>query len=215
MIAKKRIRQLNLRLSLWHKNNKRPYPWRERNDLYSLLVVEILLQKTNADKVVPVYNRLIKKYPNTQALQNARLSTLRNIIKPLGLINKGATLKSMAKDLISIEQSGKVTKEELLAIRGIGDYITSSVLIHHTDNRIPLIDPNFIRILSRVFHIMSQLKRPRTDRTLWEQAEVIMPKRNISEYVYAMLDFGALVCRLSKPRCHECPMFDTVCDGAI
>jgi A/G-specific adenine glycosylase len=41
----------------WSKENLRKYPWRETDSPYRVLVAEILLQKTFADKVEPIYNK--------------------------------------------------------------------------------------------------------------------------------------------------------------
>ena len=39
----------------WTKRNFRDYPWRKTSDPYSILIAEFLLQSTDADKVVPIY----------------------------------------------------------------------------------------------------------------------------------------------------------------
>ena len=35
----------------WYNNNKRDFEWRKTRDPYKILVAEIMLQKTNAEKV--------------------------------------------------------------------------------------------------------------------------------------------------------------------
>jgi len=44
----------------WFEINSRDFPWREEYDPFKVLVSEILLQKTKAENVVPVYNKFIK-----------------------------------------------------------------------------------------------------------------------------------------------------------
>ena len=200
------------RLYRWHSNAKRDFPWRNTSDLYSLLVAEILLQKTNADKVSPAYQEIIKRYPRPESLARAHLVTLRSIITPLGLVNKATILKSMAKELV--RNNGEIaTLDRLKRIKGVGEYIGRSVLVHSYGKRLPLLDPNFIRIYKRVFGVCSARSRPRTDKELWEKADELMPKREPSKHVYAMLDFGATVCRARNPSCSQCPMFPRVCSG--
>lgn len=68
----------------WFQNNKRNFPWREKPVTpWKALVSEMLLQKTNADKVVSVYNEIINLYPSPVDLSNAG-NELENIILPLG-----------------------------------------------------------------------------------------------------------------------------------
>jgi A/G-specific adenine glycosylase len=40
-------------------DNLREYSWRETTDPYEVLVAEVLLQKTAADKVEPIYRELL------------------------------------------------------------------------------------------------------------------------------------------------------------
>ena len=214
MAVSNKLRKFNTRLNRWFKGNARQFPWRQRHELYPLLIAEILLQKTNADKVVPAYQEIMERYPTPSHLMRARRKTLGRIILPLGLIGKVEILKSMAKKLVTWED-GNPTRDQLLGIKGVGGYIASSVIIHTQGKRYPILDPNFIRIYDRVFAISSNRSRPRTDKILWEKTLELMPKKNISCYVYAMLDFGALVCRAKNPKCVECPMYDNVCVGVL
>jgi A/G-specific adenine glycosylase len=214
MFDRKKIKKFNLRLYHWYKKNNRGYPWRSNPDLYSLLVAEILLQKTNADKVVPAYLEIINRYPTAQKLVRARRKTLERIILPLGLIGKVDILKQMAERIISWGNTN-VSRQMLLGIKGVGDYIANSVLIHWKHKRLPLLDPNFIRIYKRVFGLTSNHSRPRTDKQLWENALHLIPRRNVSRYACAILDFGAVVCRARNPKCLECTMYPDVCLGVL
>ncbi len=207
-----KIKEFNIRLAKWHTKNGRNFPWRARSDLYSLLVAELLLQKTNAEKVVPVYRDIMKRYPLPNKLMRARIKTLQRIVGPLGLIGRVKTLMSVAEQLV-ILSAVDINLDRLLSIKGIGEYIARSALIHSKGTRLALLDPNFLRVYGRVFGLSSALTRPRCDKNLWEQASKLTAKENVSDYVYAILDFAALVCRASKPECPMCPMFPDICVG--
>jgi len=206
------VRKFNTRLYKWHKNNARQFPWRNSSDLYPLLIAEILLQKTNADKVVSAYQELLRRYPSPESLSRAHRGTLKKIIRPLGLVGKVEILKSMSKQLAASKDT-EPNLDKLLAMKGIGEYMARSVLIHSRGTRLSLLDPNFVRIYERVFGVRSNRSRPRCDKALWQKAYEFMPRANPSKYVYAMLDFGALVCRASKPKCSDCPMSGDLCNG--
>ncbi|MGD8455488.1 MAG: hypothetical protein PVF83_03810 [Anaerolineales bacterium] len=209
---RQKISRFNIRLGIWYRKNKRDFPWRRSKQSYNLLIAEILLQKTNADKVVPAYNEIIRRYPNPNSLKKARIGTLEKIIQPLGLINKAYILRDIGKKLSKINEN-ELTLNKLLEIKGIGNYIARSVLIHSKGLKFSLLDPNFIRIYSRVFDLQSDRSRPRNDVSLWLQAEELLPSKNISKYCYSILDFGAIVCTARKTICCECPMFSVVCSG--
>lgn len=211
-IDQNKLMEFHIRLNSWYQKNKRQFPWRQKKDLYSLLIAELLLQKTNADKVMPVYLDLLKHYPTPEKLMRARESTLRKMIAHLGLVNRAVLLKSVSREMKDIKVD-EITLDRLLKIRGVGKYMATSIIIHLKGQKLSLLDPNFIRIYDRIFELHSARSRPRTDKELWEKASTILPKKNISEYVYAVLDFGALVCRATKPKCSECPMYNDVCVG--
>ena len=60
-------------------------PWRgESTDFFNLLVAEILLSKTSADRVVPDYSKRIRIYPTPCDLATARTNEIK-IIQVLGL----------------------------------------------------------------------------------------------------------------------------------
>ncbi len=206
------VAKFNRELFKWQKKNYRNYPWRLKDDIYSILVAEILLQKTNADKVVPVYEQFIKYYPSPEKLKFAKYSKLKKIIMPLGLYYKADILKKISRTII---QWGNTipSESELLCIKGIGQYIARSILIHVKNERLSLLDPNFIRIYKRVFNLTSSKARPRTDTILWKESIKLLPQKNVSKYVYAILDFGALICTSKKPMCGHCPMHPNICTG--
>ncbi len=55
-------------LKRWAKQNLRDYPWRSTSDPYSILVAEFLLQRTDADTVVPIYKTFLDCYPSVEKL---------------------------------------------------------------------------------------------------------------------------------------------------
>ena len=43
---------------------RRPLPWRSTRDPYALLVSEVMLQQTQALRVVPYYERWLARFPS-------------------------------------------------------------------------------------------------------------------------------------------------------
>ncbi len=56
------------RLLTWAEQNLRDYPWRRTSNPYSILVAEFLLQRTDADTVVPIYETFLTRYPTLEEL---------------------------------------------------------------------------------------------------------------------------------------------------
>ncbi len=195
------------RLRLWYRKNHRSYPWRNTKDPYEILISEFLLQKTNADLALTIYAKFLKKYPDAKSLARAGLPKLKILVSRIGLSYRAERLKRMAKQIVN-EFGGQVpnNRNDLLKLHGIGLYISNAVLCFGYNKRVAIIDTNTIRIFGRVFGIKTSLKRPRTDRNLEKQIESFLPAPKIREFNYALLDFGAMICTATNPKCSQCPL---------
>lgn len=191
----------------WYGKNRRGYVWRAQADPYKILVAEIMLQQTNADKVEPVYANFVKQYPNINALMQSDLQAVKAVLRPLGLEYRAARLKNIAEKLV-VEHGGEVpsTEEALLVLPGIGRYVANAVLCFAYSRRVALVDVNVIRLYDRVFGFRSRKNRPREDSEVWEFASKMLPGANFKEYNLALLDFTAIICTLKRPNCTGCPI---------
>jgi A/G-specific adenine glycosylase len=189
----------------WYEKNGRGYFWRETSDPYKILVSEIMLQQTNADKVSPVYQRFTQQYPNIRKLAEAQLSDLITVVKPIGLGYKAHRLKRVAEKVVAEYKADLPAEEEaLMALPGIGRYISNAILCFAFDRRVALVDVNVVRLYHRVFGVTSEKTRPRDDAKLWKFAGEMLPTTRAKEYNLALIDFSAKVCTPRKPKCDEC-----------
>lgn len=196
----------------WYRKHHLSYPWRNTNNPYKILISEFLLQKTNADLALATYKSLVKNYPNPKSLASARIDNLKRLISPVGLSYRAERLIRTANQLVH-EFRGQVpdNRQDLLKLYGVGLYISNAVLCFAYNKRTAIIDTNTIRIFSRVFGIKSNLKRPRTDKNLEGQVKFFLPMKNLSDFNYALLDFGATICTSSNPKCSICAI-NFICD---
>ena len=97
-------------------------------------------------------------------------------------------------------------RKKLQEIRGIGDYISSAVQCFAFNEPVPIVDANVIRVLSRVFGLEWPVKTAMQKSTVYSIARDLIPIDNAQFYNYALLDFGALVCKHYNPLCNECPI---------
>jgi len=198
-----------IRLLDWWEDNKRTFPWRETKDPYKILCSEILLQQTNAEKVIPVYNIIISSYPDIKSLSEAETNNLKEIIRPLGLIKRAERLKKISA-IISKKYNYKIPKkiENLLELPGIGNYTAHAVICFAFEKKTGILDTNTIRILNRVFDIQSNKARPRNDKELQSKLNDIIPQNDSRSFNYALLDFAALICKSKNPYCQKCIIND-------
>jgi A/G-specific adenine glycosylase len=205
IIARGRRRSFARRVLDWYAANGRDLPWRRTRDPYAILVSEVLSHQTQISRVVPVYERLLRRYPTVTAMASAPLADVKAITDPLGYKIRGRWLHAAA--LRVADGPGGAfpgTLDELLRLPGIGRYTAGAVMnfAHHRDA--PVLDTNVARLLGRYFGI-SAPPRART-RELWSLAAAVIPRGKGYLINQALMDLGALVCRARNPRCASCPL---------
>lgn len=206
--------ELAKKLLEWWKKNKRVFPWRESCDPYHVLVGEILLHRTKANQVVPVYQKFVEKFPTIATLANASFAEVRKIVHSLGLLWRTEALHKMAQDILTkFEGRIPVEREKLESLPGISHYIASAVRCFAFGYPEVLLDTNTVRIVGRVFgaQISDGSRRNRTFQRLYDS---ILDKENSRDFNYAMLDLGALVCLPSEPLCNICPVIQICVFGS-
>lgn len=195
----------------WYAANHRDFPWRNTNNPFEILLAEKLLQQTKArDVVVSIYTKLLAKYPTAQALMNASVIDLREIIRPLGLAYRAVEIKKMAAEIVELHY-GKVPPnlEDLLSLTGVGDYAARAVLSFAYNRNVPIVDINVARLLHRLCGFEDPLPaNPARKKYLRQLATKLLPSERVREYNLAILDLCALVCTPQNPKCYECPLRD-------
>ncbi len=81
-ILRLRDHELSLRLFhadllSWSQDHLRVFPWRSTDNPFHILIAEMMLRRTQAKQVVPIYNQFILQYPDPQKLMNAPTVLLR------------------------------------------------------------------------------------------------------------------------------------------
>src|SRR3989344_1977558 len=109
---------------MWEKRDH--LPWRKTTDPYKILVSEVMLQQTQVDRVVPYYNKWIKKFPTAAKLANADNHTVLSYWSGLGYNSRALRLKKLAE--IVQDKKFSDSREELQKLPGIGPYTSASIL---------------------------------------------------------------------------------------
>jgi len=189
----------------WYEENKRDFPWRKTSDPYEVLIAEILLQRTRAKNVVPVYENFLEKYPTVGELSEADTDNIENTIESLGLYEPRAKrLKNIARK-ISEEHEGEVPLEEekLLEMKGIGHYISRATLCFTNTEEKAVVDWNVTRVVERFFGY-DMKSSPHTDKEFMDFMQKLLPEGNGKKFNWAVLDFGAEICKPRNPDCENC-----------
>lgn len=206
---KKTIQWLRKKLLEWHKTAKRSFTWRNSPTPYKVLISEIMLQRTQAKQVEPVYREFLKTFPTPQKLAAAPLKRIKKAIQPLGLLHRAHDIKRMAGELVERHKGEVPSDLKLLKrLQGVGDYVAGAVLCFGFGKDVPIVDANVIRVFDRFWGMKSSKPRPREDRRYWELAAALVPRKKGREFNMALLDFAALICTPRDPKCLICPLAD-------
>jgi A/G-specific adenine glycosylase len=205
--AVERIPWLRRRLLSWFEQGGRSFPWRDPGRTpYEVVVAEILLQRTTAAGVARAYSGFIERYPSWATLAQASLDGLESALKPLGLWRqKALAFQHLAE---SIEEHGGAiprTRAELERLRGIGPYAASALLAIVYGRAEPLLDVNMAHLLGRLLGSSGRTEAG-SKRSLDGFALCLASGKRSLEVNWAVLDFGALVCRARRPLCQKCPL---------
>ena len=199
-----RRRAFQRRLLAWYKRHRRDLPWRHARDPYHILVSEIMLQQTQVDRVIPKYREWLRRYPSLESLARAGAREVRETWYPLGYNIRPVRLRNIARTALH-RHRGKIpaTREELLALPGIGPYTAGAVLSFAYRKDAPILDTNVRRVLRRVF---LGDRATSSDRILWGLSEALLPRGKAYDFNQALMDFGATVCTARRPRCPGCSL---------
>ena len=208
-LAPRDIEQIRRRLRAWGRENYQRFPWREPRHPWHALVAEVLLQRTRARNVEPVYRAFVARFPNARNLKSATLQEIETLIYPLGLRWRASLLLQLCEYLAAHEGRVPDARAELLQLPAVGPYVASAMLSLHLNRRAVLIDANVVRWLCRL------VDRPmdgETRRKTWliELAEAVTPPRRAREFNYALLDFTMQICA-TRPQCARCPIGPKLC----
>lgn len=198
-----RIREILLG---WGRNHLRAYPWRETREPYHVLLAEVLLHRTRADQVVPVYHRILRRYPTIHDLAVAQPEDLADILRPLGLHWRVPLLLDMAREVVS-RFGGDIPAdpEKLITLPGIGPYIAAATSCFAFNRPEPILDTNTVRVLGRLFRldVRESSRRSRKFRALMAE---LLDRNQPRLFNLALIDFAALICTPTKPACDRCPL---------
>jgi A/G-specific adenine glycosylase len=190
------------RLLHWYETVKRPFPWRATQDPYALLVSEVMLQQTQAQRVVPYYEAFMARFPDPDALARATPGEVLAAWSGLGYNRRALALQAAAR--IVAERGWP---EDLTDLPGVGPYTAAAVGSFAWDRQEPAIDTNVRRVIER---FDGTARRP---RALDERVRALVPLGRAAAFNQAMMELGATVCRPRAPHCDVCPVHDGCAGG--
>lgn len=194
-------------ISAWFKKSKRDLPWR-KTDTWGILVSEFMLQQTPVNRVLPVYNEWMKRWPTAAHLAKATPAEVITAWGRLGYPRRALRLHECAK-VITDQLKGEIptTEVELRKLPGVGEYTAAAMVAFAFSGRSLVLDINIRRLFVRLF---DGAESPTTSATKEEKVryEELIPKKDPHIWAAATMELGALVCTSQSPKCAICPVAD-------
>jgi A/G-specific adenine glycosylase len=195
------------RLIAWQSvHGRHDLPW-QNADAYRVWLSEIMLQQTQVATVIPYFQRFINAFPNIAALAAATQDQVLAHWSGLGYYARGRNLHKAARIIVA-KLDGEFPKkfEDILKLPGIGRSTAAAVCALAFQQRCAILDGNVKRVLARYCGVEGWAGEKKVEKRLWQQAEVLLPKKGVAIYTQALMDMGATICTRSKPKCVLCPV---------
>lgn len=199
---------LSQQLLKWYAREGRDLPWRVKGgahpDPYVILVSEVMLQQTTVKTVIPYFYRFMERFPTIRALAEAQLDDVYQLWQGLGYYSRARSLHASAK-IITEDLHGHFpqNREEVLKLKGIGNYTAASFLALTFNLPETVVDGNVIRIICRMYHLTQPVDE--IANIIREKAELLTDRKNPADYASAIMDLGATICTPKNPQCLTCP----------
>tara|TARA_B100000900_G_C20476014_1_gene673432 strand:- start:15 stop:1076 length:1062 start_codon:yes stop_codon:yes gene_type:complete len=188
----------------WYHINKRDLPWRKTKNSYKIWVSEIILQQTKISQGINYYNEFISKFPNLESLAKSNDSEILKVWQGLGYYNRALNMLKNAKILCNEKKKFPKSYNELIKLKGIGEYTASAISSICNNEKKAVLDGNVYRVLSRVFNISKPINKLSAQKIFKQNAEELLPENNFGDYNQAIMDFGSIQCKPMNPKCNLC-----------
>lgn len=192
---------------------KEKYPKAEcalefKGEAWRLMVMGRLSAQCTDKRVNIVCRELFERYSTPEALANADLEDVENIIRPCGLF------RTKARDIVGeckmlVENYGGVLPdsiEELLLFPGVGRKIANLLVSDVYGKPAIVADTHCIRLSGRLGFTDS--KDPyKVELTL----KKLIPEDEQADFCHRLVMFGREVCDARRPQCDICPLYSFCC----
>ena len=191
----------------WYQKQKKILPWKQDKEPYHIWVSEIMLQQTRIEAVKKYYTRFMKELPTIHDLADVPEEKLLKLWEGLGYYSRARNLKKAA---IQIEQeyNGKIPTSytELLKLSGIGEYTAGAIASISYNEKVPAVDGNVLRVVSRVLASKEDVLLPETKRKITKKLLEIMPDEP-GDFNEGLMELGEKICLPNTvPLCKKCPI---------
>ncbi|MFZ1360694.1 MAG: hypothetical protein WAS27_01525 [Candidatus Saccharimonadales bacterium] len=169
----------------------RPMPWRDDTRPYYVLVSELMLQQTQAPRVIPKFNAFIAAFPDEQALAAASLAEVLVMWQGLGYNRRAKFLHDAAQHIV---RRGSFPREQqaLLALPGVGRNTAGAVRAYAFNQPALFVETNIRTVYLHHFFDDSDAV---DDRQILAMLEQTIDHEQPRSFYWALMDYGTFLKR--------------------
>ena len=189
----------------WFSVNGRDLPWRHTRDPYAIWLSEIILQQTRIQQGMDYWLRFMQRWPRVEDLARATEDEVLREWQGLGYYSRARNLHTAAQQIVA--QGGfPTTLEGIKQLKGVGDYTAAAIGSIAFGLPAAVVDGNVYRVLARHYGIDTPINTTQGKKVFTELAQSLLPTDQPAAFNQAMMDFGAIQCTPTSPKCLVCPL---------
>ena len=174
---------------------------------WKLLIGVRLAAQCTDDRVNIVVEKLYEKFPDVDALADADVAEIEEIVRPCGLGKSKARDISACMKILKEQYGGQIPKtfDELLKLPGVGRKSANLIMGDVFGEPAIVTDTHCIRLVNRI-GLVDGIKEPKkVEMELWK----IIPPEEGSDFCHRLVYHGREVCTArTKPHCDRCCLAD-------
>ncbi len=174
---------------------------------WKLLVSVRLAAQCTDERVNIIVEKLYEKYPTVEALADADVDKIEEIVRPCGLGRSKAKDISACMKVLRDQYDCQVprTFDELLALPGVGRKSANLIMGDVFGEPAIVTDTHCIRLTNRM-GLVNNIKEPKkVEMALWE----IIPPEEGNDFCHRLVYHGRAVCTArTNPYCDKCCLND-------
>ena len=203
------VKQISKPIVEWYQKEDKNLLWKQDKEPYHIWISEIMLQQTRIEAVKKYYERFIKELPTVYDLAKIDDEKLLKLWEGLGYYSRARNLKKAANIIVS-EYNGIVPKQyaELIKLPGIGEYTAGAIASISNNEKVPAVDGNVLRVMSRIIGSKENILHPETKKKITKIVQKILPEE-AGDFNEGIMEIGEKICLPNgRPLCDKCPIKD-------
>ena len=174
---------------------------------WKLLIGVRLAAQCTDERVNIVVEKLYEKFPDVDALADADVAEIEEIVRPCGLGKSKARVISACMKILKEQYGGQIPKtfDELLKLPGVGRKSANLIMGDVFGEPAIVTDTHCIRLVNRI-GLVDGIKEPK--KVEMELRKSIPPEEG-SDFCHRLVYHGREVCTArTKPHCDRCCLAD-------